>query len=249
VSAHLDIEELADAAGGLLDAQATRAVEAHVQQCAECRETWRALSSVGELLAAEPSPTMPPAVAQRLEGVLAEETRHRGMVARSDEGRPSNGRPHGGSVGAIGSHSYAKPSLGAFAVQLPRRSRPRLLASVVAACAAAGIVGFGGYVVSASAGLNEPAATAPAVVSSARLGMQARTIQENADLSPHRFSDAWECAREVTSGRITAITSAVVDGQPALLVYTRSGADSQVAVVTGCNVGEPAAGPSTTLPR
>ena len=53
-------------------------------------------------------------------------------------------------------------------------------------------------------------------------------LQENADLSPHRFSEAWECAREVTAGRITAITSAVVDGQPALLVYTRSGEGPQV---------------------
>jgi hypothetical protein len=118
----------------------------------------------------------------------------------------------------------------------------------VAACAAAGIVGFAGYFVSASAGLNEPSVTAPAVVSSGRLGSQAHALQENADLSPHRFSEAWDCAREVTSGRITAITSAVVDGQPALLVYTRSGPVSQVTVVTGCTVGQPSAGPSTTLP-
>jgi len=245
MSVHLGVEELADAAGGVLDASRTREVEAHVRRCAECQETWAALSSVADLLADEPSPTMPPAVAARLDAVLAGESRQRSSGSRDEDLRP----PGLSGDRQLGAHGYAKPTLGDFVAEVPRPSRPRLLATALAACAAAGIVGFAGYFVSASAGLNEPTATAPAVVSSGRLGSQAHNLQESQDLNPHRFSAAWDCAREVTSGRITAITSAVVDGEPALLVYTRSGQVSQVTVVTGCTVGEPAAGPSTTLPR
>jgi hypothetical protein len=124
-----------------------------------------------------------------------------------------------------------------------------MLGFAAAACAFAGIVGFAGYFLSASAGLNEPQATAPAVVSSGSLGPQAHAIEQRNDLTPHRFSAAWQCARDVTDGRITAITSAVVDGQPALLVYISSAGRTTVTVVTGCGSGQPVAGASTTLPR
>jgi predicted RNA-binding protein associated with RNAse of E/G family len=67
-------------------------------------------------------------------------------------------------------------------------------------------------------------------------------------LSPHRFSQGWDCARKVTGGRITGLASSTVDGTPALLVYMKSEDSTQVTVATGCRVSMPSAGPSAVLP-
>ena len=104
------------------------------------------------------------------------------------------------------------------------------------------------YVISAGVGLNEPPVVA--AVNSSDLATQARALEEaNGGLSPHRFSQAWDCAREVTDRRITGLASSTVDGTPALLVYTESDRSTQVTVVTGCRAGTPAARQSATLPR
>lgn len=242
MSAHIGLEELADSAGGVLDSDRNRVVEAHVRGCALCADTYQALTEVTQVLASEPTPGMPPEVAQRLAQAIGQESR-----LRSSTTRP-------GVEGASSQHlqrswSYVRPTLGSsFGADLPHRSRTRMIGLTAAACAVAGIVGFAGYVLSASAGLNEPPATAPAVVSSGSLGPEAHAIEQHDDLSPHRFSAAWQCARDVTDGRITAITSAVVDGQPALLVYLSDDDRTSVTVVTGCGSGKPVAGASTTLP-
>jgi hypothetical protein len=115
----------------------------------------------------------------------------------------------------------------------------------VAAAAVAAVVGFGAYVISSSAGLNEPPILA--AISSRDLGAQARELEQTSGgLSPHRFSHAWERAREVVDQRIAGIASSTV---PALLVYTKSAGSTEVTVVTGCRVGTPSAGPSAVLPR
>ena len=117
-----------------------------------------------------------------------------------------------------------------------------MLATLLAAAVAAAVVGFGAYVVSASAGLNEPPVVS--AVSSQSLAVQAGALERSQDLDPHRFSRAWQCARQATSGRIVALASSTVDGTPALLVYTRSGATTLVTVVTGCDGRRtPAVGP------
>ena len=110
------------------------------------------------------------------------------------------------------------------------------------------MVGFGAYMISASAGLNEPPVVA--AVNSRDLGVDARALEQaSGGLSPHRFSQAWNCARQVTDGRITGLAASSLDGTPALLVYTESGGSTQVTVVTGCGAGAPSAGPSALLPR
>jgi hypothetical protein len=59
----------------------------------------------------------------------------------------------------------------------------------VIAAGVAAVIGFGAYVISASAGLNEPPVVA--AVSSSDLGVEARTLEQAAGgLSPHRFSQA-----------------------------------------------------------
>jgi hypothetical protein len=249
VSAHIGLDELADAAGGVLDHDRVREIDAHLQECDECRDSYVAVTGVSALLAADPAPAMPPEIAQRLTAVLEQESRLRSQSMSSPSAGsagsptgPANRLPRPSAV-------PLRPSLGSFGADLPHRSRGRLLLTALAACALAGAVGFTGYVLSAAAGLNEPPGTAPAVVSSGRLGPEARSIEQRSDLSPHRFSQAWQCARQATDGRITAITSAVVDGQPALLVYLEDDGRSSVTVVTGCDAGRPVPGPSTTLPR
>ncbi len=232
MSDHIALEELADAAAGVLDDRRTGQIQAHTLSCAECRDTWDALAEVSDLLGALPQPVMPPEVAQRLGDAIAAEQR-RTVAAAAAASVPA---------------AHAR-TLGAFGADLAKPPRTRLVLGALMACVAAGVVGFGGYVLSASAGLNEPSSTAPAVVSTSRLAAQANSLLRGADLSPHRFSQAWRCARNVTGGRITAITNAVVDGRPALLVYTRSDDVAQVTVVTGCEDAHPVAGPSTTLER
>jgi hypothetical protein len=118
---------------------------------------------------------------------------------------------------------------------------------VLVSAAVAAVIGFGGYVVSASAGLNEPP-TVASVVDPQRLGGDARSIEHSHELSPHLFSQAWQCARTVTKGRVTGLASVTVDGVPALLVYTREGGTSYATIVTGCAADNPSAGPSAVLP-
>jgi hypothetical protein len=140
-----------------------------------------------------------------------------------------------------------RKTLGTFGEDLKKPSKSGRLLPTLAAAAGAAIVGFGAYVISAGVGLNEPPVVA--AVNSSDLATQARALEEaNGGLSPHRFSQAWDCAREVTDRHITGASS-TVDGTPALLVYTESDRSTQVTVVTGCRAGTPAAGQSATLPR
>ena len=182
-----------------------------------------ALAEVTAILQSEPVPAMPPAVAERLDRVVAAEQDRRAgrralsLVTPSESSLPT------------------RPTLGGFGEDLPRRRRGRVLVSALAAAAAAAVVGFGGYVLSARAGLDEPPPVA--AVSLSDLGAQAGALERAANLGPHRFSRAWQCARQVTSGRITGLASTTVDGAPALLVYTNDDDVDRVTVVTGCNTG------------
>jgi hypothetical protein len=157
---------------------------------------------------------------------------------------PATGRGNGASSSARG----PRPTLGTFGADLDKPHKSRWAVPALAAAAAAAVVGFGAYVISAQAGLNEPPVVA--AVNSRDLGAQASALERaSGGLSPHRFSQAWGCARHVTDERITGLVSSTVDGMPALLVYTESGDSTHVTVVTGCGGGTPAAGPSAALPR
>jgi hypothetical protein len=167
---------------------------------------------------------MPEAVAHRLNEVIAAES-----ARRSDAWKP-------------------RPTLGTFGQDLRKPSKSHWTLPALAAAALAAVVGFGAYLISATAGLNEPPVVA--AVSSNDLGSEARALEQAAGgLSPHRFSQAWDCARKVTDGRITGLAATTVDGTPALLVYTKSEGSTLVTVVTGCGAGTPSTGPSVVLPR
>lgn len=233
MSEHVSLDELADADAGLLDPVRAGAVRAHLVDCAECRRRSAALETVSARLGAEPAPSMPPEIAARLSATLARESADRtgGVTALADVRRRSS-----------------RTSLGPFAAGLPRRSRLGRATPWLAAAAAAVLVGFGGYVLSASAGLNEPPMVASAI-NVGELGADAQALEQTRDLDPHRFSRAWQCGRAVTRGRITGIAATTVSGAPALLVYTRADDQTQVTVVTGCSSADPSAGPSAVIDR
>lgn len=221
---HLSIDELADAAEGLLDPERATVAESHIARCPVCRAQSDALREVTATLRTEPSAAMPEAVAHRLNEVIAAES-----ARRTDAWKP-------------------KPTLGTFGQDLKKPAKSRWALPALAAAALAAVVGFGAYLISASAGLNEPPVVA--AVNSNDLGSEARALEQAAGgLSPHRFSQAWDCARKVTNGRITGLADSTVDGTPALLVYTKSDGSTLVTVVTGCSVGTPSTGPSAVLPR
>ena len=232
---HPSLTELAEAAEGLLDNARSAEVQAHVAGCASCRRSAAELQAVSATLASAPAPAMPADVAARLDRVLAGETELRSLrPARDEEPHPEPAR------------SGSPATVADLSVYRRRHSARRVVLPALAAAVAAAVVGFGAYVASATAGLNEPPVVA--AVSSANLGAQAGAVQRNG-LEPHLFSRAWRCARQVTDGRIVGLASSTVDGTPALLVYTRSGATTEVTVVTGCAIARPSAGPSALVSR
>jgi anti-sigma factor RsiW len=236
---HLTTDELADAAEGLLDPQRAAFAESHIADCADCYAQSAALRTVSATLQAEPTRTMPEAVAHRLNDVVAAEQARRAETSVK------------ASVMESGLESVAgrqpRATLGTFGAEL-EKPRPRWPLAALAAAAVAVVVGFAAYLISASAGLNEPPVVA--AVNSRDLGVDARALEQaSGGLSPHRFSQAWNCARKVTDSRITGLAASSLDGAPALLVYTKSDGSAQVTVVTGCGAGIPAAGPSALLPR
>jgi anti-sigma factor RsiW len=221
---HLSIDELADAAEGLLDPERAAFAESHIAGCTECRAQSEALHEITGMLCTEPPLPMPEAVVHRLNDVVAAES-----ARRTDVWKP-------------------RRTLGTFGEDLKKSSKLRWALPALAAAAVAAVVGFGAYLISASAGLNEPPVVA--AVQSSDLGLEARALEQAAGgLSPHRFSQAWGCARKVTDGRITGLAASRVDGTPALLVYTKSDGSTLVTVVTGCASDTPSAGPSAVLTR
>ncbi len=241
---HPSTDDLADAAEGLLGPARASEVEAHVAGCAGCQQMTAALGSVSALLATVPTPPMPAAVARRLDGAL---------VAESQRRRAERAQADTVNAARVAASTSPRPSrspvtLGHFGGDRRRVQRGRHWVPVLAAACLATLVGFGGYVLSATAGLNEPPVIAAAVTTS-DLAAQARTLEQGRDLDPHRFSNAWFCARSVTRGRITGLAGARVDGSPALLVYTRSEGATLVTVVRGCGALQPSAIASARLPR
>ncbi|HEY0239132.1 MAG TPA: zf-HC2 domain-containing protein [Friedmanniella sp.] len=235
---HPSRDTLADAAEGLLEPDEAAAVDAHVSGCAACRAETAAFAEVGTILASTPSPAMPADVARRLAAVVATEQSAREVspVLRAVPGSGPDAPP-------VPRHPYGtrrrlNPSLGRFGDDLRRVSPGRRWGlPVLAAAAAALILGFVAYVASATLGLNDPP-TVSISTAPGQLVSEAKDLQQRTDLDPHRFSAAWWCARRVTSGRIEGL-AATAGSPPAVLVYVRSGDGLGVQVVTGCATGDP----------
>jgi anti-sigma factor RsiW len=90
---HLSVDELAEAAEGLLDPERAALAESHLAGCPDCQAQSEALREVTETLRAEPAAPMPEAVAHRLYQIIAaENARRRNVVAEGTANplRPSS---------------------------------------------------------------------------------------------------------------------------------------------------------------
>ena len=242
---HPSRDTLADAAEGLLQPEEAVVVDAHVAGCADCQAELGAFSEVSTILAAAPAPAMPADVARRLGAVVAAEQSAR-EVSPLLHAVPGSG-PDAPPVPRhpYGTRRRLHPSLGQFGEDLRRVSPGRRWGlPVLAAAAAALILGFVAYVASATLGLNEPP-TVSISTSPGQLVGEANDLRERTDIDPHRFSRAWWCARDATGGkgRIVGLATTASAPQPAVLVYVRSPAGLGVRIVTGCDTADPAATP------
>lgn len=245
---HIDIDELADAAEGLVSGDRAAEIEQHLAGCPDCTANADALNEVHRLLADAPVEVMPDDVFARLQGTLAEEQRQRETAGPGYHDSPSarpaatsyrteSGRP---SVGGGG--RYPKPPLAEHFTETlgnGRSLRAKFAGGALAGALLAGSVGFGGYVLSASAGTDEPPADQPMVVSKENLDKVAAAEARSGKLNAHRFSRAWHCVRQVTDGRVDGIRSTVMDGQQGYLVLLRKDGETRAAFVIGCDTDDP----------
>jgi anti-sigma factor RsiW len=84
---HLSVDELADAAEGLLDPERAAFAESHIAGCPDCQAQSEALREVTASLRAEPAPTMPQEVSHRLKDVIAAEGARRATRAPPRTGK------------------------------------------------------------------------------------------------------------------------------------------------------------------
>lgn len=68
---HLELETIAELAGGALEEPWAAAAREHLAACRRCQQGAADVAAVRRLLAAEPAATMPPDVARRIEAALA----------------------------------------------------------------------------------------------------------------------------------------------------------------------------------
>jgi predicted anti-sigma-YlaC factor YlaD len=72
-AAHLDYEELADFAEGILDDDRATSTEEHLAYCDDCRRRAAEVAEVSRVLARAPTPPMPAHLVDRLDAALAAE--------------------------------------------------------------------------------------------------------------------------------------------------------------------------------
>ncbi|GAB3917390.1 hypothetical protein GCM10011575_31860 [Microlunatus endophyticus] len=255
---HIGLEELADRSEDLLSPERTAEIDAHLAGCDQCRSDAAALAEVQGLLADAPATSMPDDVFARLQETIEDQQRGRA----SEQSRHATGN-HPGPSRSIGGHSpyvddlghpnirgggrFPKPNIAEHFTETKhsRRSlRTRFAGGAVAAALLASGAGFGGYVLSAASGANEPPNDQPIVATDTESLASSAASAAASDLDAYRFTKAWRCAREVTDGKITGIRSAVLKGEPGYLVFLESGPNKHAVFITGCDSGDPTAGPT-----
>lgn len=263
---HIDIDELADFTESLVPPERAAAISEHLAGCGRCRSDVEALADVHQLLADAPAESMPDEVFARLQDAVAAEQNQR-EASRSEHrlddhlgptaptigtGRPpyvdESGRPS-----VQGGGRFPKPNIAEHFTDTKHRRgglRARFATGAVAAALLAATAGFGGYVLSATSGTDEPSADRPIVAGDQHaLASSAASAAAGGDLESHRFTKAWLCARKVTDGSITGIRPTVLNAQHGYLVFLDSGSSARAVFVYGCDTGTPTAGPTIKLPR
>ncbi|GAB3210694.1 hypothetical protein SAMN02745673_02718 [Marinactinospora thermotolerans DSM 45154] len=142
MTSHVDVEDLALLAEGLLDEDEERSTRSHVAECAHCAEVLAALSDVPRILAEAPVPPLPSGMADRLDEALRAEFRERSL---SHSGAPA---PQDDDAGAT-------------VLPLPRRNGVTRWMPYLAA-AAAGVFVLGGGAAVVNGIMSSPGTTASA---------------------------------------------------------------------------------------
>lgn len=262
---HIGIDELADDAEGLLAPQRTAEIAAHLEGCQLCRSNAAALIEVQGQLTSAPAVAMPDDVFARLQDTIAGEQQQReadnARRQADDHLGPTapiigTGRPpyvdEGGHPSIRGGGRFPKPHIAEHFTETTHRRRglrAKFAAGAAGAALLASTAGFGSYVLSASAGANEPPTDQPIVAADPQSLASSAARAASGDLNAYRFSRAWQCARKATDGSITGIRSTVLGGQHGYLVFLRTDAGSHAVFVTGCDTGIPTAGPTVKVDR
>jgi hypothetical protein len=275
---HIEIEELAEAAEGLVDAERVRLIEDHLAGGAVCAADAEALTEVHRTLGSAPDPPMPDDVFDRLQSVVADEQRLRTTPAGSS---PSSRSHTVGDGAAPGTNRYAadhpapgrlssddratetatsaKPPLAERYSDLTGAMRShgsmptaRAMRAKFAggALAATLLAGTAGFggYVASAAAGTDEPPADSPVVVASDRFEQAAGRLWQQDLGSYRFTRAWSCAREATDGRIAGIRAGVLNGEPGYLVFLQQQDRASAVFVTGCDTATPLAGPSAALP-
>ena len=211
---HLDPDTAAEFRAGLIGSRGLvkgrrgRAIAAHLAGCADCGALGDRLAEVSALLAAAPVPSLPDALARRLDSALAAEVQH-------------SGSPERASVPPPGHH---RSSAWADVFQLRR------LAPIAAALALLGGVGYGlsqlsGRSASSAADSGGAAAAQPAAGTAG--GTHAAS---GASFSP----DQRERAGSAAGAAPVEMVSSDIDYQPATLAQQVKG---QLAIRSSLHAG------------
>jgi anti-sigma factor RsiW len=133
---HLSVDELADAAEGMLEPERAAFAESHLASCAECQSQSEALRNVTATLRAEPVPRMPEALAQRLNEVVATQSARRTGAGVLKDAQPAATWKPRPSLGAFGEDLAAGTVDGTPALLVYTKSDGSTQVTVVTGCGA-----------------------------------------------------------------------------------------------------------------
>ena len=254
-AAHLDYDDLADLAEGLLPDSRVASADAHLADCAECRNRSAEITNVTRLLVDTPMPPMPAALASRIDEALAAEAAATGHDVVSLESRRGRRRMRilsaaaavivvGG--GALVGHTLLNGSVSSengTAQSQPIQDRSGSAASKQQPGAntlkgsRGGAAAAGGYLTLQS-GTDYTAARLGEQVSVQLTKGDSRTAEE---LAPAQLT---ECVRTITQGNVPLLVDvAKYEGRAATVIVlpTTDSTRLDVWIVgPGCSASDPA---------
>jgi hypothetical protein len=246
---HLDPDAVAEFRDGLITGRRARAIGAHLAGCADCAAVGERLAQVSALLAAAPVPSVPDALARRLDSALAAEVL---SAQRASVQSPSPRRPPswagllrvrvlataaavvavlggaGYALSTIGQSSYSGVNASAGSAAARPYVHPGASTFNGSRREASGSTVAGGSVVVVPSGVDYQPATL-------RSQLQAQLSAPEAPGGALAPSPVSGCVRRLTTGlTLRLVQSAHYAGAPAYVIVA-SGTGGEQAWVTGPN--------------
>jgi hypothetical protein len=196
---HIGAEDMAEYQAGLIAGRRGRAFAAHLAVCGDCGMLADRLASVSALLAATPLPAVPEALTARLDAALATEMANAHLAERPVAGSSPAPASRPLAAGGLAADGLAADAPGRVD-QPPRRSgfrrsgsprsapgsAPPWRSRLVAAAAAAALLGAAGYVFTRPGSSSSSSAASSAAGSAAGSGVShaARSAQQPSAMAP-----------------------------------------------------------------